>query len=399
LDAVEYAWGKGCLLVAAAGNSASNAPFYPAAYDHVMGVSATDASDGRWSGSNYGDYVSVSAPGASIYSTNWAGGSSGYRYRSGTSQAAPHVSGVAALLLAQDGSRSNSQVWSIIESTADDLGPGGWDPYFGYGRVNAYKALSNGQPTPTPTVVPLTPTPTPTPTPVPTATPGNSSTLNISSLETGYYTGKGKDKTWTPATVFEPGAKMYIRAHVVSAANGTDVDGAMVYLRVTAPNGGQTSLNASSDGSGIAEMRYNDTGIAGDYLYHVENVVASGWSYAAGSSVTEGSFVVASAEPTPTPTPTPGSSGPIISDVAAVNITSDSARIVWTTDIPATSQVEYGRTPTYGSLTPFDTTLVTSHSVTLTGLNSNKVYHYRVYSQYSEGNLSISEDYQFKTAR
>ena len=171
-DAVEYAWNRGALLVAAAGNGATSNPFYPAAYVHVMGVSGTNASDGRLSISNYGDYVSVSAPGDSIYSTNWVSGSSGYGYRSGTSQAAPHVSGVAALLLAQDGSRTNTQLWSIIESTADDIGPAGRDPYFGYGRVNAYKALSNGQPAPTPTPVPPTPTPTPVPpTPTPTPTP------------------------------------------------------------------------------------------------------------------------------------------------------------------------------------------------------------------------------------
>jgi thermitase len=170
-DAVEYAWSKGSLLVAAAGNNNSNAPFYPASYTHVMGVSATDSYDARWSLSNYGDYISVAAPGRGVYSTDWLGGAGPYASRSGTSMAAPHVSGVAALLLAQDGSRTNVQLRSIIESTADDLGDPGWDMYFGYGRVNAYKALSNGQPTPTP--VPPTPTPVPpTPTPVPpTPTP------------------------------------------------------------------------------------------------------------------------------------------------------------------------------------------------------------------------------------
>ena len=139
---VEYAWGKGSLLVAAAGNNNSSAPYYPAAYDHVMGVSATDANDQRWSLSNYGNYVSVAAPGKGIFSTDWLGGAGPYAARSGTSMAAPHVSGVAALLLAQDSSRTNADLRGIIESSADDLGDPGWDPYFGYGRVNAYAALT-----------------------------------------------------------------------------------------------------------------------------------------------------------------------------------------------------------------------------------------------------------------
>jgi thermitase len=171
-DAVEYAWGQGALLVGAAGNGCSSNPFYPAAYEHVMAVSATDANDGFWSMSNYGDHISVCAPGDDVYSTDWDAGASGYRYRSGTSQAAPHVSGVAALLLAQDGTRTNTALWSTIEDTADDLWEAGWDAYFGHGRVNAYAALSSAPPTPTPTSEPPTATPTATPTDVPpTATP------------------------------------------------------------------------------------------------------------------------------------------------------------------------------------------------------------------------------------
>jgi thermitase len=169
LDAVNYAWAQGALLVAAAGNGASGTPTYPAAYEHVMAVTATNASDGRWPVSNYGDYISVSAPGDTIYSTSWsASGGSGYMNRSGTSQAAAHVSGVAALVLAHQPSLSNSELRSVIESSADDLYTPGWDPYFGYGRVNAYKAVTSGEATPTPTP---TITPSPTLTPTPTATP------------------------------------------------------------------------------------------------------------------------------------------------------------------------------------------------------------------------------------
>jgi hypothetical protein len=84
--------------------------------------------------------VAVAAPGVSIYSTCW-NGSSTYIYMSGTSMAAPHVAGLAGLLFAQDDTRSNATVRSLIEETADDLGDAGWDQYYGYGRINAYKAL------------------------------------------------------------------------------------------------------------------------------------------------------------------------------------------------------------------------------------------------------------------
>lgn len=139
-SAVNYAWNAGCVLVGSAGNNSRSDPFYPAAYDNVVGVSATDQNDVKASWSNYGAQVAVAAPGVSIYSTYWNGGSI-YAYMSGTSMAAPHVAGLTALLFAQDDTRSNATVRSLIEDTADDLGDAGWDQYYGYGRINAYRAL------------------------------------------------------------------------------------------------------------------------------------------------------------------------------------------------------------------------------------------------------------------
>ena len=137
---VNYAWDAGCVVVGAVGNNNVSDSFYPAAYDNVIGVSATNQNDAKASWSNYGSYISVAAPGVSIYSTYWNSGST-YAYMSGTSMSAPHVAGLAGLLFAQDGNRSNATVRSLIESTADDLGDAGWDQYYGYGRINAYKAL------------------------------------------------------------------------------------------------------------------------------------------------------------------------------------------------------------------------------------------------------------------
>ncbi len=177
-DAVTYAAQRGVLLVAAAGNANSSTPFYPAYFSEVMAVAGTDGSDNRYSRSNYGDWIDISAPATGIYSLYYDGSNSTYVYMSGTSMAAPHVAAVAGLLLAQDPNRTGSTLRTILQESADDLGDPGWDPYFGYGRLNAYRALAgNSQivfnaPTATPTPVPPTPTPTFTPTPVPpTPTP------------------------------------------------------------------------------------------------------------------------------------------------------------------------------------------------------------------------------------
>jgi hypothetical protein len=72
--------------------------------------------------------------------------------------------------------------------------------------------------------------------------------------------------------------------------------------------------------------------------------------------------------------------GPIISGVTATSITATGATITWTTDIASDSQVQYGTTTAYGSMSALDSTLVTSHSVNLTGLTAGRTYHYRVIS-------------------
>ena len=96
-NAISYAWSKGVVLVAAAGNSGSSKPVYPAAYPHVIGVAATDESDHLAKWSNKGNWVSVSAPGVDITSTL---PDDGYGVKSGTSYATALVSGEAALLIA-----------------------------------------------------------------------------------------------------------------------------------------------------------------------------------------------------------------------------------------------------------------------------------------------------------
>ncbi|MFQ5869882.1 MAG: S8 family serine peptidase, partial [Candidatus Zixiibacteriota bacterium] len=100
---INRAWENGTQVVASAGNEGNSFLRYPASYEHVISVAATDQSDHKAGFSSWGDSVDVSAPGVAIYST-W--GESGYASLGGTSMAAPITSGTLALLIAQDTSRT-----------------------------------------------------------------------------------------------------------------------------------------------------------------------------------------------------------------------------------------------------------------------------------------------------
>ena len=151
-DAVNYAWGKGALVVAAAGNFTEPTVAYPAAYDNVIAVAATNSTDGLYAQSNSGAMIDVAAPGQQIYSTYLTEKvASGYASSSGTSMAAPHVSGVAALMLACSDWLTNAQVREMIESTAVDKGDPGWDEFYGHGRIDAHAAVEAACSAPPPT--------------------------------------------------------------------------------------------------------------------------------------------------------------------------------------------------------------------------------------------------------
>ena len=140
-QAAAYAHQKGAVLVAATGNAGA-AVLYPAACDGVLAVAATDRSDQRAVFSNYGPEVDLAAPGVDIYSTwRWL---DGYFTKSGTSMAAPHVSGVAALVWSRWPEWDNVAVSRQIIETAVDVDVAGWDPYTGWGRLDAAAAVASG---------------------------------------------------------------------------------------------------------------------------------------------------------------------------------------------------------------------------------------------------------------
>jgi thermitase len=142
-EAVKYAYDHGVLVVASAGNDGTSVKNYPAAFDEVVAVTATDESDNYTYFTSYGDWVELAAPGESIYSA-FPGDS--YVFESGTSFSAPHVVGVAALVWSAFPLMTRDQVRMQLRSTAQDKGTPGFDVYFGYGRLNAKRAVEQALP-------------------------------------------------------------------------------------------------------------------------------------------------------------------------------------------------------------------------------------------------------------
>jgi subtilisin family serine protease len=158
-DAVVQATAAGSLIVAAAGNDASSTPLYPAAYDDVLAVAAVGPDGLLASYSSFGAMVDIAAPGGDladggcefgVMSTWWLFhlGAPGYECVEGTSMAASHVSGVAALLLAREPGLSAAQLRTRLTGYATDVGPAGRDDSYGAGIVNGRNALTQ---TPGPT--------------------------------------------------------------------------------------------------------------------------------------------------------------------------------------------------------------------------------------------------------
>jgi thermitase len=136
-SAGQYFQSKGGVVTIGAGNQSefittADNPF-------VLTVSATTSSDSRASFSNRGYIIDLAAPGSSIYTTRRGGGYASY---SGTSFAAPATAGVAALVISVNPSLSANEVQEVLKESADDLGDPGWDPSFGWGRINAGRAVA-----------------------------------------------------------------------------------------------------------------------------------------------------------------------------------------------------------------------------------------------------------------
>lgn len=159
-EAISQASSAGVVIVAAAGNESTSLSSYPAAYDGVISVSATDFEDNLASYSNFGSTIDIAAPGgdtgvdlnsdglpdgiiSTLVDLQGTTRTSGYQGYQGTSMAAPHVAGVIALMLAVNPDLTPGQIDELMEQgvLSDDLGSAGRDDLFGYGRINANKAV------------------------------------------------------------------------------------------------------------------------------------------------------------------------------------------------------------------------------------------------------------------
>ncbi|WP_299779160.1 S8/S53 family peptidase [uncultured Formosa sp.] len=154
-DAITYAYENNVTVVVSAGNQNSSTLRYPAKYDKAFAIGATNSDDTRsapfsWGGgSNYGPELDFVAPGNFIFGLNYLDDTKFGTYWSGTSQAAPQVTGVISLILSVNPDLTVDEIHTILEaSSEDEVGDptedtSGYDEYYGFGRINAYQALTN----------------------------------------------------------------------------------------------------------------------------------------------------------------------------------------------------------------------------------------------------------------
>jgi subtilisin family serine protease len=137
-DAVLYAHGQGVVMIAAAGNQGATAVAFPARWPETIAVGAIDNRGNRWNLSNRGPNLDVMGPGVSVWSLK---GTTQYQFFSGTSMATPHVSGAISLMMSLDWDLTPDQLRQLVQDTAVDMGPVGFDNETGHGRLDAHAAI------------------------------------------------------------------------------------------------------------------------------------------------------------------------------------------------------------------------------------------------------------------
>ncbi|HMM87090.1 S8 family serine peptidase [Azohydromonas sp.] len=279
-SAAQYMKDKGGLVFVSAGNSGTD-PMESTTSSLVV-VSATDSKDAKTSWSNFGNHVHLAAPGSGIYST-----AMGQKYASvsGTSFAAPITAATAALVMSANPKLGSNEVQSILYDTAVDLGTGGRDPQFGYGRIDAaaavYAALGSSN---TPTADTMAPTVTLT-SPAASSTVGGLSSVNVSASDNVgvakvelFVNGSriGTDNSapfsfsWDTTTVANGMANLVARA---CDAAGNCSDSAVVAVNVANASAGTPPAPDGDQAPPVlAFKRPSDGQVFGSNVYKVEGV-------------------------------------------------------------------------------------------------------------------------------
>jgi Domain of unknown function (DUF4082)/Purple acid Phosphatase, N-terminal domain len=185
-----------------------------------------------------------------------------------------------------------------------------------------------------------------------------------------------------PPTISNVTASSITDTTAVITWTTNEIASSQVNYGTTTAYGSSSPLNSSL----VTSHSVTLTGLTASTVYHYEAVSQDSY----GNVGASGDFTFTTA--------VAGTADPVISNVTASSITATGAVITWTTNSATTSQVNYGTTTAYGSSSPLNSAMVTSHSVTLKGLTGNTLYHYQVLSTDTYGNLTVSGDFTFTTA-
>ncbi|KXK07631.1 MAG: Thermophilic serine proteinase precursor [Microgenomates bacterium OLB22] len=274
-EAIDYAWSKGAVIVAAAGNNGASGALYPARYDHVIGVGAIDENLHRSSYTNTGIGVDLAAPGDKIFSTRKGGG---YVTMTGTSMASANVAGIAALILqtgyctTRDCTYEALQGHGVpIEGTGSLWALGMADGAFLYASLTPTPTASPSPSlSPMPSITPsLTPTATPSPSPIttPTGTPtsGSNATMTVSTLS-------AEVKRWFFSS------SLLVNATVQDGAS-SPVSKATVSIEVKSPSGKLFQGKATTNNKGSVVFGMTSLKERGTYLVTITAVQKTGYTY------------------------------------------------------------------------------------------------------------------------
>ncbi|MCB9283128.1 MAG: S8 family serine peptidase [Lewinellaceae bacterium] len=393
--------GLGCVVVFASGNGYKSCVDYPANLASVIAVGAVTNQGVRSAYSNYGADLDIVAPsnGAAGVRTTDRMGSPGYssgNYTTtfgGTSAACPAVAGVAALTLAANNALTGAQVKSILESTADDMGPSGWDQEYANGRVNAYQAVlcaQNGGNC----------APPPPPPPSYCASQGSNSSYEwISNVTIGTFSnnsGSAGYSDFTGLTVNAAQGSNY-NVSLSPAFSGTTYD---EYFKIWIDF--NQDMDFDDAGEEVFSAGPSTTTVTGSIAIpsnastgNTRMRVSMKWNAFQTSceifgygEVEDYTINISAGGPPPTCDAPSG--------LNSSNITSSSATLAWNAVSGAVSY-DLRIRPSGGSYTQFDN--LTGTSVTLNGLAANTTYEWSVRTDCSGGNSSAwTADATFTTS-